>query len=300
MQTETTPISYNQAISAKIKKTSMTKIIVRKFFENKLAVLGLIVLLVIVISAILAPVIAPYDPAEQNLLDKLKPPSGQYLLGTDEIGRDIFTRLLYGGRVSLAVGFFSILGSITIGTIYGAISGYYGGRVDNLMMRVIDILISFPSIFLLITVVTLVKPSVTNIIIVFALTGWFGTSRLVRGEFLSLKNRDYVLAARNVGMSDARIIFRHMLPNAMAPIIVAATLGVGGVIIAESSISFLGLGISPPTASWGNMLQGAQGITIMLKAWWYPVFPGLMILLTVLSINFVGDGLRDALDPKLD
>lgn len=300
LETSKTTVAVNSPPVLKYKKTSMSKIFWERFSRNKLAVIGLVIIVTIILLALLAPVIAPYDPAKQNLLHRLKPPSAIHFLGTDDLGRDIFSRILWGARVSLTVGFVAVLGSITIGTFIGAIAGYYGGKLDSFLMRAVDVIISFPSIFLLITVVSILKPSLMNIILVFIAFGWTGTSRLVRGEFLTLKNREYVLAAQTVGMSDARIIFRHILPNAMASIIVTATLAVGGTILAESTLSFLGLGIQPPTASWGNMLQGAQNITIMLTAWWYPLFPGLMILITVLAINFIGDGLRDALDPRMN
>lgn len=271
----------------------------RKFIKNRLALCGLLILMVIIFAAIFAPFLCQYSPTEQNLLLRLQPPSFEHFLGTDEYGRDIFSRLLYGARVSLLVGLSAVSGALFIGTVIGALAGYHGGWIDNILMRIVDLFNAFPSIFLLITIVTLLEPSLTNIVMVFILLGWTGTARLVRGEFLKLKEEEFVWAARSLGMSDIRIMFLHILPNAAAPIIVAATLGIGGVILAESGLSFLGLGIQPPIPSWGNMLQGAQSLSIMVLAPWYPLFPGLMILLTVLSFNFVGDGLRDALDPKL-
>ena len=284
----------------KKKPDTMTKIIVNKFKKNKLAVFGSIVLSIIILAAIFAPVIAPYEFEDQNLINKLKEPSKEHLMGTDRFGRDVFTRLLYGARVSLLVGFASVLGSITIGTIVGAIAGYFGGKIDAILMRIVDIILSIPQIFLLITLVTIFQPGIDKLILIFAILGWTGTARLVRGEFLSLRSREFVLASKTVGTKSYKIIFSHILPNAMGPIIVSATLAVGGVILAESALSYLGLGIQPPDPSWGNMLQDAQNYTIMLTAPWYPLFPGLMILITVLSFNFVGDGLRDALDPKIN
>ncbi|HJV46367.1 MAG TPA: oligopeptide ABC transporter permease [Bacillota bacterium] len=272
--------------------------VIRKFYKNKLALWGFIILVLIVFSAVFASFLTVYPPSEQDLLHRLQPPSVIHPFGTDEYGRDILSRLLYGARVSLIVGFASVAGSLLIGTLVGAIAGYYGGWVDNVFMRFVDLLNAFPAIFLLITIVTLLEPKLANIILVFILLGWTTTARLVRGEFLKLKEEEYVWAARSVGMSDARIIFGHLLPNASAPIIVAATLGVGNVILAESGLSFLGLGIQPPIPSWGNMLQGAQSLSVMVTAPWYPFFPGMMILLTVLAFNFLGDGLRDALDPR--
>lgn len=298
--TATNPVldpNAHQAI--KKKKETMLTIAWERFIRNKLALIAAFVLIIIIFAAIFAPQLATHDPSKQVLRDRLAPPSLNNYLGTDDLGRDIFSRLLYGARVSLLVGFLSVAGSLTIGTIYGAISGYYGGRVDNIMMRIVDVFIAFPSLFLLITVVTILEPSIFNIIVVFIIFGWTGSARLIRGEFLSLKKRDFVDAARVMGASDFRIIFRHILPNAIAPIIVAGSLGVAGTILGESALSFLGLGVQPPDASWGNMLQGAQNFTIMIEAWWYPLFPGLMIFITVLCLNFIGNGLRDALDPRM-
>jgi peptide/nickel transport system permease protein len=274
--------------------------LVRRFCENRLALWGFFILVLILLSAIFASSLTAYSPTEQDLMHRLNSPSADHLFGTDEYGRDILSRLLYGARVSLLVGFASVAGSLFIGTLVGAVAGYYGGWVDNLCMRFVDLLNAFPTIFLLIAIITLLEPRLSNIIFVFVLLGWTGSARLVRGEFLKLKEEEYVWAARSVGMSDARIIFHHLLPNASSPIIVAATLGVGNVILAESGLSFLGLGIQPPISSWGNMLQGAQSLSVMVTAPWYPFFPGIMILLTVLSFNFIGDGLRDCLDPKLE
>lgn len=283
----------------KKKADSLKKIIFRKFIQNKLAVVGGIFLVIIILAAIFAPLIATHDPTHQVLLDKLLPPSSEHILGTDTLGRDMFTRLLYGARVSLLVGFASVAGSIFIGTFVGAVAGYYGGKVDAFLMRFVDVIISFPSLFLLITLVTIFKPSMYTLILIFAIFGWTGTARLVRGEFLTLRTREFVLAAKTMGIRNMTIIFSHILPNALGPIIVSATLGVGGVILSESALSYLGLGIQPPTPSWGNMLQDAQNLNIMLTSWWYPLFPGFMILCTVLAFNFVGDGLRDAFDPQV-
>ena len=282
----------------KDKPDTLTKIFFRKFMKNKLAVIGAIFLLIIISSALLAPFIAPYPFEQQSLIDKLKPPSSDFWLGSDRYGRDIFTRLLYGGRVSLLVGFGSVAGAIVIGVTIGSMAGYYGGIIDAILMRFVDIIISIPSLFLLITLVAIFKPGVSVLILIFSLTSWTSTARIVRGEFLSLRSREFVLASKTIGTKSYKIIFSHILPNAMGPIIVAATLLIGSVILTEAALSYLGLGISPPTPSWGNMLEDAQNYTVMLTAPWYPFFPGLLILLTVLSFNFIGDGLRDALDPK--
>jgi len=280
------------------KADTLTKIFFRKFMKNKLAVIGSIVLFIIIVMCGLAPIIAPYPFEQMSLLDKLKAPNSDYWLGTDRYGRDIFTRLLFGGRISLLVGFASVAGAILIGVTVGAIAGYYGGIVDAILMRFVDVVISIPSFFLLITIVTIFDPSVGSLILVFALTSWTSTARIVRGEFLSLRSREFVLASKTIGTKSYKIIFGHILPNAMGPIIVTATLLVGSVILAEAALSYFGLGISPPTPTWGNMLEDAQNYTVMLTAPWYPFFPGLLILITVLCFNFIGDGLRDALDPK--
>jgi peptide/nickel transport system permease protein len=278
---------------------TLLQIMVAKFLQNRLAVLGLIILAVVILSAIFAPLIAQHDPNFQNLRARLQAPGAEYWLGTDHLGRDVFSRILYAGRVSLFVGFSAMLGAVSIGTTLGALAGYYGGKIDAFIMRLVDVVISFPNIFLLITIVAVFQPTLDKLIMIFALLSWTGTARLVRGEFLTLKQREYVLAARTIGMSNIRIIFGQILPNAMGPIIVAATLAIGGFILAESVLSFLGLGVQPPTATWGNMLTNAQSVRIFREAWWYPTFPGLMILITVLCFNFIGDGLRDALDPRV-
>lgn len=300
MQTQpSTQPNSNQSLNPKkVKPDTLLKITVRKFLNNKLAVIGAIVLFIIMVMAIFAPWITQYPYQQQNLLNKLQSPNADHWLGTDRYGRDVFARILYGARVSLLVGFASVAGAITIGTIVGSVAGYFGGKIDSFLMRLVDVVISIPTLFLLITLVTIFEPGLDKLIIIFALTGWTGTARLVRGEFLSLRTREFVLAAKTIGTRSHVIIFSHILPNAMGPIIVAASLSVGGVILTESTLSYLGLGIQPPTASWGNMLQDAQNFTIMLKHPWYPLFPGMMIVITVLAFNFIGDGLRDALDPK--
>lgn len=281
------------------KPESLAKIGFRKFMKNKLAVGGAIMLLVVICTAVFAPMLTSVDPSAQDLVHKLEAPGeGGHILGTDRLGRDVFARMMYGGRVSLEVGFFSVCGLLVIGTIVGAVAGYFGGWVDGILMRVVDVFMSFPQLFLLITLLAVFKPSLWTLVFVFTATAWPGTARLVRGEFLSLRTRDFALASRTMGVRTHKIIFSHILPNAFGPVIVTATLTIGTLIIAEAGLSFLGLGVQPPTPSWGNMLQDAQNIHIMLNAWWYPLFPGLMIVITVLSFNFVGDGLRDALDPK--
>jgi peptide/nickel transport system permease protein len=269
-----------------------------RFKKNRMAVISLVILATLIILALLAPAIAPYDPAEQDLLNRLKAPSADHWFGTDDLGRDVFTRVLYGARVSLSVGIFSVIFNVIIGVSVGAIAGYYGGKVDSILMRFVDIMLAFPQFFLLITVVTLLKPSLFNIIAVLTAFGWMGKARLLRGQILSVKNREYIDAARSMGLPDRRIIFFHVLPNSIAPVIVAAAMNMGSMILTESGLSFLGLGIQPPTASWGNLLQSAQSLKIMVEAPWYPIFPGMMIFITIMCFNFLGDGLRNAFDSK--
>ncbi len=257
--------------------------------------LGLIILIIGV--AILAPVISPYQPNELNLGASLQPPSTQHLLGTDRMGRDILTRIIYGTRISLIVGVIAVGISGLLGVVFGTLAGYYGGYVDGIIMRIVDVLLAFPSILLAIALVAVLGASLFNIMLAIAIVNWVGYARVVRGEFLSLKNKEFVSAAKAMGANTFRIIFKHMLPNCIAPIIVMATLGMAGAIITESSLSFLGLGVQPPTPSWGEMLN--TGRQIIRQAWWVSTFPGIAIMLAVLSFNILGDGLRDALDPNM-
>lgn len=275
----------------------MLKIIWYRFKKNPLSVAGLIIIIGLAIIAILAPIISPYDPTKIDVYNVLSPPSKEHPFGTDELGRDLLSRIIWGSRVSLKVGFVAVGIAITIGTILGSIAGYYGGKIDAIVMRFVDIMLAFPTFFLILAVIAIVEPSISTIMIIIGLTGWMDVARLVRAEFLSLKERDFVLAARALGASDLRIIFRHILPNALSPVFVAATFGIAGAILIESGLSFLGLGVQPPEPSWGNILtSGKDNITV---AWWLSLFPGLSILTTVLSYNLVGEGLRDALDPRL-
>jgi len=263
--------------------------------KNKLAIFGLTVLIVFLLVAIFAPVIARYNPDEMVDSATLSP-SFQHLFGTDDLGRDIFSRAVYGARISLTVGIVAVFISITIGTLFGALAGYYGGWVDGIIMRFVDIMLAFPSIFLILAIQAMLTPNIYNVMIVIGLTSWMGVARLVRGEYLKIRELSYVEAARAIGCSDLRIIFRHILPNAQAPIIVAATLGMAGAILTESSLSFLGMGVQPPMSSWGNMLMDAQAY--LRDAPWMAIIPGILIFTTVLSLYFVGEGLRERLDVR--
>jgi peptide/nickel transport system permease protein len=276
---------------------SQWRLAFERFGAHRPALAGVIVLTTLTVLCAVASLISPYDPDKTQLLAIYEPPSLAHPFGTDDLGRDLATRILYGGRVSLTIGLLAVTVAISMGTLVGVAAGYYGGWIDSLLMRFVDALYSFPRLFLLILFGVYFKGMTVGVIIlVLGLLSWLTTSRLVRATFLSIKQREFVEAARGVGARDRRIIFRHILPNSLAPIIVAGTLGVGGAIIAESTLSFLGLGIQPPTASWGNMLNHAT--TDMGKAPWIAFFPGFFIFLAVISINFIGDGLRDALDPR--
>jgi peptide/nickel transport system permease protein len=260
-------------------------------------VAGLIIVGLLCLVALFAFWLAPYDPQAIDTWHILEPPSKAHPLGTDPLGRDCLSRLIYGARISLLVGIVAVGIATVIGTLLGALAGFYGKWIDGLIMRFVDIVLCFPTIFLIMAVIAFLEPSILNIMVVIGLTSWMGVARLVRAEFLSLRQRDFVLAARISGASNARIVFSHILPNAVAPILVATTLGVGGAILTESALSFLGIGVQPPTPSWGNMLtEGKDNLEI---AWWLSMFPGLAILVTVLGYNLLGEGLRDALDPRI-
>jgi peptide/nickel transport system permease protein len=269
----------------------------RRLRRNPLAVAGAVAVVVLGAVALLAPVAAPYDPTEIDVRAILLPPSWAHPMGTDGLGRDVFSRMMHGARISLLVGFVAVGIASVIGVVLGAIAGYAGGRTDAIIMRLVDIMLCFPTFFLILAVIAFLDPSIWNIMVVIGVTGWMGVCRLVRAEFLSLRERDYVLAARSLGVPPPRLIFRHILPNAMAPVFVAFVLGVAGAILVESALSFLGIGVQPPTPSWGNILT--EGKDTLEIAWWLSVFPGTAILVTVLSYNLLGEGLRDALDPRL-
>jgi peptide/nickel transport system permease protein len=270
----------------------------RRFRRHRLALTGGLAALVLTLAAVAAPLLAPYPPDRIDLASRWTPPSRAHLLGADELGRDVLSRLLYAGRVSLAVGFAVALNVAVIGMVLGAVAGFYGRTVDTVLMRLVDVLLSVPTLPLYLILAAVVPGGgISRIILIFSTFGWTGVARLVRGQVLSLRHQDFVVAARASGGSEWRVIFRHVLPNALAPVIVAATLAVGGAILGESALSYLGLGIAPPTPSWGNMLQRAQ--EYVFNAAWLAIAPGACIFLTVLSFNFLGDGLRDALDPRL-
>ena len=273
-------------------------LLIRRFLKHRLAVFGLVMLLLLALMAILAPYIAPYtfDGQDMSIIGQPQPPSRLHPMGTDQLGRDAFTRILYGARISLMVGLFSALLATGLGTLIGALAGYYRGFIDALLMRFTDVVLCIPLLPLVIVLSGILRPSVALLICIVGGLSWMGTARLVRGQFLSLREREFVEASRALGGRDNRIMFRHILPNAVGPIIVSTTLSVGGAIMLESALSFLGLGVQPPTPTWGNLLNYAS--QWLQSAPWLALFPGLMILITVLSVNFLGDGLRDALDPR--
>lgn len=283
---------------AAVKEETQLQAITRRFMRNKAAVVSLGILLLLYLIALLAPVLAKENLEFLDVTRRNLSPSWTHPMGTDHLGRDVLTRMIWGSQVSLSVGFIAMGMSVTIGTIVGAIAGFYGGTwIDILLMRIAEAIDIIPVFFLLITIVAVVRPSIMNVMLIIGVTSWPGMARIVRGQFLSLRQRDYTEASRALGASDMRLIFRHILPNAVAPIIVSATLRIGGAILTESALSFLGLGTPPPDTSWGQML--AFGRQYLRQAPWVAVWPGVAILVTVLAYNFVGDGLRDALDPKM-
>ncbi len=271
----------------------------REFKKSRVAVLGLYIMIALYLATLLSAYLAPFDPSaiEDISATRHLPPSLEHLMGTDRFGRDVFSRVLFGARISLSIGFIAVGISITIGTLVGAISGFFGGAVDTVLMRLVDMLISFPRLVLLITVIAVFEPSIMLVVLVLGLTLWPSTARIVRGEVLSLRERDFIQAARALGLGSPRIIFRHIIPNVLGPVIVAATLGLGNIILIEAGLSFLGLSVPPPTPSWGNMING--GREYLVQAWWVATFPGLAIVVTVVAFNLIGDGLRDAFDPRL-
>jgi len=269
----------------------------RRLRQNKIAMVGAVIVLVLVLSALLAPVLAPHNPLSGNIIDRLQPPSAAHWFGTDSQGRDVLSRIIFGSRISIQVGVISVVIALLIGTLLGALGGYYGGWLDNAIMRLMDIMLAFPSVLLAIAITAMLGPELKNAMIAIGVVNIPFYARIVRSTVLSVKETEYVEAARAIGASDARIIFRHVLPNCMAPIIVQTTMGIGTAILDAAGLSFLGLGAQPPTPEWGAMLS--DGRSVMQQAPWMMFFPGLAIMLVVLGFNLLGDGLRDALDPRL-
>ncbi|WP_141430546.1 oligopeptide ABC transporter permease [Bacillus sp. 03113] len=276
---------------------SYLKLVRKRFFKHKLAVVGLVIFSIIVLLAVFAPLIAPHNPYSVDGEFAAKP-SAQHILGTDEVGRDLFSRLIYASRVSLVVGVGATAIYVAIGTILGAIAGYFGKWIDNVIMRITDVFMSFPYLMVILVLVSVIGPKLYNIVLVLGVLGWPSIARIVRGSVLSIKEMEYIKAGVALGYSTPKIVFQHILPNCLGPIIVNATFGIASAIIMEASLSFLGMGVQPPIASWGNMLTQAQSLTVLSSQPWLWIPPGLMILLAVVSINFMGDGLRDAMDPK--
>lgn len=276
----------------------------RHFKRHRLAVIGSTVILLLISGVVIVPILTNYDPGKTAILNKYLPPSLEHLMGTDGLGRDLFLQSMMGGRISLLIGLIGMLLAVIIGTSVGAIAGYYGQGIDNVLMRVADFFQTLPTLFVAILLTQLLRAGaipfisagIAPIILVIAVTTWVGVARLVRASFLSIKEKEFVEAGHAAGAQNGRIILRHILPNAMSPIIVAATLRVGAAIITESGLSFLGFGVQPPTPTWGNMLRNAQ--SEMDYAPWTAIFPGLFIFITVIAVNYIGDGLRDALDPR--
>jgi peptide/nickel transport system permease protein len=270
----------------------------KRFRANPLAVAGAVVIVALAVAALFAPHLAPQDPLKQNLLDRLQPPSTLHHFGTDELGRDVFSRIVLGLRVSLAIGFMSAFISLAIGTLVGLVAGYWRGWIDAVLMRVVDVVLCFPTLFLILMILAVMdKPSIYMVMGVIGFTSWAGLARMVRGEVLSMRERDFMLVANGLGLPTKRLLFVHLLPNVISPVLVAATLTVGSAILTESGLSFLGLGVQPPLPSWGNILT--SGKDYIHVAWWLSLFPGLAILVTVLAFNLFGEGLRDVLDPRL-
>jgi len=269
----------------------------RSFKKNKVALVGMAIVVFFILLAIFAPLLAPYGINDQNLSLRLQAPSKDHLFGTDDFGRDILSRVIYGARISLWVGFFSVLGSVIVGSLLGIVAGYYGRLVDGVISRIFDIMLAFPSILLAIGIVAVLGPSLQNALIAIAVINIPNFGRLIRSRVLSIKQEEYIMAAKAIGMSDARILFHHILPNSMAPIIVQGTLAIATAIIEAAALGFLGLGAQPPNPEWGTMLASSK--EFLTQAPWTMIFPGLAIMLTVLGFNLMGDGLRDALDPRM-
>ena len=282
----------------KQKKSSLAKRSLQKFLSNKLAIVGLVIVLLMILSAIFAPLLATFDPNKIDMTKINQAPGGEHIFGTDSTGRDLYSRLLYGGRISILIGITSALTTSIIGTIFGLIAGYFGGKIDVILIRISEILQSFPMIILVMVLVTILGPSVSNMILVFTLIGWMTVFRIVRNEVLRLREETYVAVNKAFGISDFVIMFRDILPNTLSPIIVATTINIAYFILQETGLSFLGLGVPTNVPTWGTIINAAKSITVIQMYKWQWIIPGLFISLFVMSINFLGDGLRDALDPR--
>lgn len=291
-------IGRTSAASRTTTGRSPYRIAIRRFTANSLAVTAAYVVAFLYIVSLLAPIVAPYDPAAiENVLEtRYLAPSAQHLFGTDEFGRDLFSRAVYGARISLSVGLLAVIIAVTFGTLYGAVAGYFGGALDNVLMRIVDVILAFPTFFLMLMLAGVFEANIVFLVLILGFTSWTGTARVIRGEILSLKEREFVEGAQAIDLPSHLIISRHLIPNAMAPVLVSAALMVGGIIAAEAGLSFLGIGVRPPTPSWGNMISAGQDA--LLVAWWIALFPGLLLAITILCFNLLADGLRDALDPK--
>ena len=292
-------IKVIEGVTFRVEHASMAQLIIRRFLRHRVAVASTIIFACIVFAAVFAEQVAPYNPNKIDPKAFDKPPSATHWLGTDQVGRDNLSRVIYGGRVSLSVGVVAVGIYMVIGIVLGSLAGYYGGVIDMLISRLIDIVLSFPNLLMILVLVSVLGPGLQNIMIVLGLLGWPQIARIVRAEFMHLRVQEFIVAARVIGVPTRRIIIRHVMPNAMGPILVGATFGVASAILSESGLSFLGLGVQPPTSSWGQMLNTAQSLSILESKPWLWMPPGFMILLSVLCINFIGDGLRDALDPQL-
>jgi len=268
----------------------------RTLLKNKLTLVGAGIIAALIIIAVFAPRIAKYDPTDISIKDALLAPSAEHPLGTDSLGRDLFSRMVYASRIALLIGFVAVGLAALIGVSLGSIAGYFGGKVDSFIMRFADIMLCFPRFFLILAVIAVVGPNIFNVMVIIGLTGWMGMARLIRAEVLSLKTRDYVSASKALGAGDSYIILRHLIPNGIGPVLVSFVFGVAGAVLTEAGLSFLGLGVQPPEPSWGNILM--EGKAVLGVGWWVILFPGLAILVTVLAFNLVGEGLREALNPR--
>ena len=289
--------AHATTLGAEAARQSQSAIVARQLRRNRMAMIGAALLVIEVVLAVAAPVVAPYDPLSQDFTVPLQAPSAAHLFGTDDVGRDLLSRVIFGARISLSVGFIAVAIGAGVGVVLGIISGYYAGAIDTMLMRLTDLLLAFPGLLLALAIVAVLGPGLFNVMIAVGVGGVPVFTRLSRASTLTTRERDYILAARSIGCTDRRIMFGYVLPNVIPPIIVVATLGIAGAILTAASLSFIGVGAQPPTPEWGAILTLAR--QYLQQAWWFTVFPGAAIMVTVLAINMFGDGLRDALDPKL-